>query len=491
MGFNERQIAIKTADKDELKAPENIDLLSPLCEVRAIITKQALQEGWDCPFAYVLCTLAAGRNPAAMTQLVGRILRQPQVTKTGRAALDACWVLCHDARTADVVKAIKASLESEGMGDLALSVTGGALAAPADAAVPQQRRSELAQLRLFVPRVTAVAADGQRRELVYESDVLARVDWGALQVAALAAAWAPNADNPLAEQFDVDLSILRRAGLAKPPLPTGQEVRLDRSRLVRALLDLAPNAWLVWSWVDAVVARMLARGWAEPVLAASSASLVECLRVDLEAERNRLAEAVFAGEVAAGRIEFALRADAADYELPAQAHLMAARPRQHLLRGDGQSVAKSLLVPALRAADMNDFEVQFAGYLDAKQAVQWWHRNVARSQYGLQGWRRHKVYPDFVFGLFSQGGVSKTVLLETKGAHLAGSGDSVYKQALLQRLSQAFSDKRWQTVGTLALRQGESAVVACELLVDAAWQGVFEQRLRVAPTAAEPDAQER
>jgi type III restriction enzyme len=108
LGLNERQIAIKTSEKDELKQPENIDLLSPQCEVRAIITKQALQEGWDCPFAYVLCALAAGRNPAAMTQLVGRILRQPHVTKTGREALDACYVHCFDANTATVVKAVKA-----------------------------------------------------------------------------------------------------------------------------------------------------------------------------------------------------------------------------------------------------------------------------------------------------------------------------------------------------------------------------------------------
>jgi type III restriction enzyme len=49
LGFTERQIAIKTSDKNDLNAPENIDLLSPLCEVRAIVTKQALQEGWDCP----------------------------------------------------------------------------------------------------------------------------------------------------------------------------------------------------------------------------------------------------------------------------------------------------------------------------------------------------------------------------------------------------------------------------------------------------------
>lgn len=87
LGFSKPQIAIKTPEKDELKQPENIDLLSPVCEVRAIITRQALQEGWDCPFAYVLCALAAGRNPAALTQLVGRILRQPSVSCCTRRVL--------------------------------------------------------------------------------------------------------------------------------------------------------------------------------------------------------------------------------------------------------------------------------------------------------------------------------------------------------------------------------------------------------------------
>ena len=177
LGFSEAQIAIKTSEKNELKQPENIDLLSPSCEVRAIITKQALQEGWDCPFAYVLCALAAGRNTAAMTQLVGRILRQPQTAKTGRAALDACYVLCNDAKTADVVKAIKKSLETEGMGDLALAVSGKAGEASPVRTVHQHRRPPFSALRLFLPRVTWVEHDGQRRELVYDSDVLARLPW--------------------------------------------------------------------------------------------------------------------------------------------------------------------------------------------------------------------------------------------------------------------------------------------------------------------------
>jgi type III restriction enzyme len=480
LGFTERQIAIKTSDKNELNAPENIDLLSPLCEVRAIITKQALQEGWDCPFAYVLCALAAGRNPAAMTQLVGRILRQPHTTKTGREALDGCYVLCHDAKTAVVVGAIKKSLEGEGMGDLALKVSGGGdeEGKAVQREVRLKRRPELAHLRLFLPRVSWVEPGQARRELAYESDVLARIDWSDLEPAVLVQDWAPNAEAGLSEQFDINLSILQRHGLAQAatvnPAAQGQ---LDRARLVRALLDIAPNAWRVWDWVQGAVQALLAAGHTEAELAASSASLIERLRLNLERERDARAERVFAELVAQGCIEFALRADAADYELPMEASLSLSAESRALLNAEGLPVRKSLLEPAMQTPDLNGFEAQFAGYLDAKQAVQWWHRNVARTQYGLQGWKRHKVYPDFVFGLLNEGQGQRMVLIETKGAHLGGSEDTNYKAALLKRLQQAFRDERWTSVGDLQLAAaGERTVLSCDLLMDTAWQGSLEKR---------------
>ncbi|CAD7855632.1 MAG: hypothetical protein [Olavius algarvensis Gamma 1 endosymbiont] len=92
LGVREQQIAIRTSAQNDLKEPENLDLLSPTNQVRFIITKQALQEGWDCPFAYVLCSLAPGSSRNAMTQLIGRILRQPETVKTGIAALDECYL---------------------------------------------------------------------------------------------------------------------------------------------------------------------------------------------------------------------------------------------------------------------------------------------------------------------------------------------------------------------------------------------------------------
>lgn len=70
----EEQIAIATGERREL---DGVDLRSPTCPIRCIITVQALKEGWDCPFAYVLCSLASTHSPKDAEQLLGRVLRMP------------------------------------------------------------------------------------------------------------------------------------------------------------------------------------------------------------------------------------------------------------------------------------------------------------------------------------------------------------------------------------------------------------------------------
>lgn len=68
----EKHIAIKSSEKDDI---EGINLFAKDCDIRYIITKQALQEGWDCSFAYILCILTNPQSATGITQLVGRILR--------------------------------------------------------------------------------------------------------------------------------------------------------------------------------------------------------------------------------------------------------------------------------------------------------------------------------------------------------------------------------------------------------------------------------
>lgn len=88
-GIPEEQIKIKTANKDELKG---IDLMSRQCEVRYIITVNALKEGWDCPFAYILATLANKSSSVDVEQILGRILRQPHTTRFDDDLLNLSYV---------------------------------------------------------------------------------------------------------------------------------------------------------------------------------------------------------------------------------------------------------------------------------------------------------------------------------------------------------------------------------------------------------------
>lgn len=98
MGIPQKQIAVKTSKVDDIG---NIDLMSPDCEIRYIITVNALKEGWDCPFAYILASLANKTSKVDVEQILGRILRQPYARQHSAPLLNTSYVLTcsNDFRT--------------------------------------------------------------------------------------------------------------------------------------------------------------------------------------------------------------------------------------------------------------------------------------------------------------------------------------------------------------------------------------------------------
>jgi type III restriction enzyme len=82
------QVAVATGKTFEL---DDVDLGDRNCPVRFIITVQALREGWDCPFAYVLCSLQKLTSATAVEQLLGRVLRMPYAKRRGREALNRAY----------------------------------------------------------------------------------------------------------------------------------------------------------------------------------------------------------------------------------------------------------------------------------------------------------------------------------------------------------------------------------------------------------------
>ncbi|HEY3778594.1 MAG TPA: DEAD/DEAH box helicase family protein [Rhizomicrobium sp.] len=95
----EEHIAVATG---ETRGLEKIDLFARDCPIRFIVTQSALREGWDCSFAYVLCSVAEQAGQRAVEQLIGRVLRLPNAKRKSHEELNRAYVF---ARTTSFQKA--------------------------------------------------------------------------------------------------------------------------------------------------------------------------------------------------------------------------------------------------------------------------------------------------------------------------------------------------------------------------------------------------
>ncbi|MDR3363924.1 MAG: DEAD/DEAH box helicase family protein [Clostridiales Family XIII bacterium] len=110
-GVPKTHIAIKTADVNELRG---VDLLGEGCPIRYIITVNALKEGWDCPFAYILATVANRSSAVDVEQILGRVLRLPNTAKSAANTLNISYCLTSSASFHETLEKVVAGLQSAG-----------------------------------------------------------------------------------------------------------------------------------------------------------------------------------------------------------------------------------------------------------------------------------------------------------------------------------------------------------------------------------------
>jgi len=111
-GLSRDEVKISVGRLDELKDVK--DISSPKCPVRVIITVEKLREGWDCPFAYVLCSLKETRSPTAIEQIVGRILRLPRAQTKRHPDLNCAYAFSVSDSITDVLAELREALEHNG-----------------------------------------------------------------------------------------------------------------------------------------------------------------------------------------------------------------------------------------------------------------------------------------------------------------------------------------------------------------------------------------
>ena len=444
----QNRIRVQSSEQKELAGE---DLLGETSPVRWIITKDALKEGWDCSFAYVLALLDNTTATTAMTQMTGRIMRQPHARGIAHSdALNRCYIYCYNTDVGKAVDKVKAGLENEGLTGL-----GDAIRGDGEGDTPQtqtvKRRPKYKKLQIFLPQV--LHKDGYRwRPIDYDRDVLGAIDWSRID-----AGRAVNLDeDDTIKEIIATVDVHGERRVFDEAFETGERLHLEY--FVRRLTDVVPNPWQAARMATSFLQKH--RRYNDSTLLNNRIYLSEILRRNIKKDLDKKAESVFRDKIKRDAIRFHLETDEElDYELDKSFEVFVSSEERSLQGEHGRQIQQSLFEPVYES-NFNVLEKDFALYLDKSNSISWWHKIAAKQQYHLQGWRRQRVYPDFVACRRRDGSL---LVLETKGVHLKGNEDTGYKMKLLETLEAAYNK---------AIDRGEMRV--CE--PPAVFRMMFEDR---------------
>ncbi len=474
-GIAPEHIAVKTSSKDELKELDDVGgLMSRTCPVRFVITKQALQEGWDCPFAYVLTILANPSSKTGLTQLVGRILRQPYACKTGVASLDESYVFCYSRKGADILKEVRQGFGLEGLQGLEGRVLEDKQNQDVDSPetaesmlTTRQREEFQASASGLVLPAFMIKDTGDWRLVHYEADILSRLTWEQVDLA------------PLLESLQLDKGRGDgqhiRAGFSVDELSV-DELSVDEHSLeyvvvqgsnrlssssniddcgrgddpidyflaASHLLDVVPNPWLGRELASYVFLALRER-YSLMQVTANYAFVLKELRQHLEKERDRLSSDVFHELLASGEMRFIVVAEHLRFNrLPNEIKV----PKVKQANRDDGSHYQHNLFDATVEEDLNQLENTVATYLDHQARLFFWYRNRARKDYYVQGWKPRRIYADFIVTLRDDAAgtddsFQQVFVVETKGIHLKGSEDTEYKRTVFNICTEYAHKADW------------------------------------------------
>ena len=450
----ESHIAIKSSQKDDI---EGIDLFANDCEIRYIITRQALQEGWDCSFAYVLAILTNPSSATGLTQLVGRILRQPYARKTKIQDLDECYVYTFRQNARTLVKEIKSGLEGEGLGDLSGRVVsddaGTDTGALKDRVTQYRSGFKKYEGKIYLPKFVIQEKESWR-DLNFEIDILSEINWESINIDEIKNL---SLQNKLSKEQEIVLGLSHETAeifKERQQEEKSGTLEIDKVFLARQISEIVPNPWHCYQIGEKALA-LLKEKYDEETMAANFVFIIEELKKILEKERNRLSEEVFrkmacqsrfqrdrsGGMVTDKKLCFFLIANKGGFVLPSRIKV---KSNKQLIRNDNTAIQRSLFdhVPE---ENINDLEKSVAIYLDEQEKLLWWYRNMSRQDYHIQGWKRSKIYPDFVATdkHETKNDYGTVYVLETKGIHLKNE-DTKYKQDVFALCNELGAKKDWK-----------------------------------------------
>ncbi|MBI4086446.1 DEAD/DEAH box helicase family protein [Candidatus Kaiserbacteria bacterium] len=425
LGVPRHEIAVKSSSLDEIKQQK---LLSKESEVRYIITREALKEGWDCSFAYILGVIPNARNNSSMTQLVGRVLRQPYAKKTGVAELDESYIYFASGHTQEALERVKKGFDEEGLGDVSggiqtLDKRGQVVSAPRVVRIKKDILKDYPE-SLFLP-VWLMKQGTTYRRFVYEVDIKPAIRWQDVVLEDWMSHIMPSIGTTRRRQTEVIVGL--------EPETTARQSEVDEATtfdvlyLARRLYETIENAFIAYDMAAQVVAALsgqVSQEW----LDRDAGYIARELEMHLLTHRKTAENTIFSELMESGQLCLAVSDDD---------DLGFTMPRTDVVENNIRSAYGLTLYEDVDVGSLNLLEREVARIIEASPKVLWWARNkVAREWYAIQGWQRGKVRPDFIIARKDKNDELEFVyVVESKGEHLIGNADTQYKDEVFERMN--------------------------------------------------------
>jgi len=394
------EIAIQTSRTKDL--PDMKTLLGRACPIRYIITVNALREGWDCPFAYVLVSVSHLGAQLAVEQTIGRIMRLPNAEEKADSALNSAYIFAATQNFSQTSEIVIKGLQENGYEDIVSIISGVSVAV-------NEFKRKINDKKIVVPYVSI--KDGEIfRKLDYVGDLIG--------------------DAPVLKNQDIDMNFQLVEDNRIVKIDIGHEGELIRDTvgklgLIYHFKDFTKDDLLSWfrvkiqrgfiaieemnSYLREVVDKLLARH----NLSELSVHRYQIKEV-IERKINEIVD-----ELTGKRFNELLKKQL----LICHGEQFVFSDTISLLRISRDNFGKHLYE---KAGEMNKEELDFAIRLDTLENIYWWFRNPEIGGFYIQGWKKQKFYPDFI----AKTKRGNYFILEYKGEHLIGSEDSDYKEAI-------------------------------------------------------------
>lgn len=437
------EIAIKTSSQNDI---EDVNLFSQNCPVRFIITKEALREGWDFSFAYILGIIPNVNSNTGVTQLVGRILRQPFARKSGVKELDESYVYYTKGDTREILDRVSTGFKNEGLEDLVtkLKFRDNETINANKTVKIKKEFSEKFQNSFYLPVWVMVDKDGSKRRFNYELDIKPKIDFLKVE---LNDDFLTKLENSLSNEtkeriaFAITLDDSSKATFVEEQSQTNGKAEINIDYLTRRLNEIIENPFFA-RIIGAKYLSQIEEKIGNEKLKEHYSFIVSQLCKKFQEEKTKQEEEIFLEELKTQNLVLAVSDDdTVGFKVPKE-DVITVSPIP--------STYKYYLFEDVEVTAMNTLERKVGDLLDKQEKILWWFRNkVNRKWYSIQGWQQNKIRPDFVAAKkTAENRLELVYIIESKGEHLLGNADTTYKKKVLDVMNEQKHLKNIKTYQT-------------------------------------------